>query len=59
MELLWLVAAVAALRRYRFPLLVAQVVFTSWLLVADCFRAAGTWTAIVTLVAASPRSVRR
>ena len=49
-ELAWLAAAAAALRRYRFPLLVAQLVGATWLFVADLVSGGGTWTAAVTIV---------
>jgi hypothetical protein len=49
LELLWLVAAVAAVRLFRFPLLVAQVVLAGWLLVTDVVSNGGGWSAVVTL----------
>lgn len=50
LELIWLVAAIAAVRRFRFPLIVAQVVLAAWLLVTDLISNGGNWSAVVTLV---------
>ena len=49
LELLWLLAAVTALRMFRFPLIAAQVVLASWLFVTDLISNGGGWSAIVTL----------
>lgn len=50
LELLWLVLAAAALRRFRFPLLVAQLANAIWLFVADLISNGGAWTAVVSVV---------
>lgn len=50
LELIWLVAAIAALRAFHFPLLAAQVVLAGWLLVTDLISNGGNWSAVVTLV---------
>jgi hypothetical protein len=49
LELLWLVAALIALRRFRFPLLVVQAVLAGWILVTDLISNGGGWSAVVTL----------
>jgi len=48
LELLWLVATLAAVRMFRFPLLVAQAVVAGWLLVTDLISNGGGWSATVT-----------
>lgn len=50
LELLWLGAALAALRAFRFPLLLAQAVLATWLLVTDLVSNGGSWSAVVTMV---------
>ena len=49
LELLWLVAAFVALRRFHFPLLTAQAVLAGWILVTDVISNGGWWSAVVTL----------
>jgi hypothetical protein len=49
LELLWLLAAVTALRMFRFPLIAAQVVLAGWLFVTDLISNGGGWSAVVTL----------
>ena len=49
LELLWLVAALAAVRAFRFPLLAAQAVLAGWLVVTDLLSNGGGWSAVVTL----------
>jgi hypothetical protein len=49
-ELLWIVAVLAALLRYRFPLLVAQLTLAIWLSVTDLLSGGGDWSAVVTLL---------
>ena len=49
LELLWLVAALVALRRFHFPLLAAQAVLAGWILVTDVISNGGWWSAVVTL----------
>ncbi len=49
LEALWLVAALVALRTFRFPLLVAQVVLAAWVVVTDLLSNGGGWSAVVTL----------
>jgi hypothetical protein len=49
LELLWLLAAVIALRRFRFPLIAAQVVLAGWIVVTDVLSNGGDWSAVVTL----------
>ncbi len=45
---LTLVAALAALRRFRFPLLMLIVVLLTWLFVVDLVSGGGDWSAVVT-----------
>lgn len=49
-ELLWVVAVCVALVRFRFPLLVAQLTLSVWLIVTDLISGGGDWSAIVTLL---------
>jgi hypothetical protein len=49
-ELLWVVATLAALARFRFPLLVAQFAAATWLIVTDMISGGGDWSAVVTLL---------
>ena len=49
LELLWLVAAIVAVRTFRFPLLVAQAVLAGWIVVTDLLSNGGGWSAVVTL----------
>jgi hypothetical protein len=49
-ELVWLAAAAVALRRFRFPLIVFQIVLAAWLLVADLLSGGGGWTAVLTML---------
>lgn len=49
LELLWLLAAIVALRLFRFPLIAAQVVLAGWILVTDVLSNGGDWSAVVTL----------
>ena len=49
LELLWLVAAIVAVRPFRFPLLVAQAVLAGWIVVTDLLSNGGGWSAVVTL----------
>ena len=49
LELLWLVAALVALRRFHFPLLAAQAVLAGWIIVTDVISNGGWWSAVVTL----------
>lgn len=49
LELLWLFAAVTALRVFRFPLIAAQLVLVSWLFFTDLISNGGGWSAIVTI----------
>ena len=49
-ELLWIAAILAALARFRFPLLVAQLTVATWLVVTDLISNGGTWSAVVTLL---------
>jgi hypothetical protein len=49
-ELLWIAAIVAALVRFRFPLLVAQLTLATWLFVTDLISGGGDWSAAVTLL---------
>lgn len=49
-ELLWVAATLAALARFRFPLLVAQLSLAVWLLVTDMLSGGGDWSAVVTLL---------
>jgi hypothetical protein len=49
-ELLWVVATLAALARFRFPLLVAQFTLAAWLIVTDLISGGGDWSAVVTLL---------
>jgi hypothetical protein len=49
-EAVWIVLAVAALRRFRFPLLVVQLAAAVWLFVVDLVSNGGSWTTIVSLV---------
>ena len=49
-ELLWIVAALVALGRFRFPFLVAQLALAAWLLVTDLLSGGGDWSAVVTLL---------
>ena len=50
LELLTLLAALAALRSYRFPLLVLPAAFVGWLFVADLLSGGGDWSAVVTFL---------
>jgi hypothetical protein len=50
LELLWLLAAVIAIRAFRFPLLAAQAVLAGWILVTDLLSNGGGWSAVVTLL---------
>lgn len=50
LEAAWIALAAAALRRYRFPLLVAQAALAAWLLVTDLVSNGGDWTALVSLL---------
>jgi hypothetical protein len=50
LELLWLAAAVVAIRTFRFPLLVTQVVLAGWIVVTDLLSNGGSWSAVVTLL---------
>jgi hypothetical protein len=45
---LTLVAALAALRRFRFPLLMLTIVLLVWLFVVDLVSGGGDWSAVVT-----------
>jgi hypothetical protein len=45
---LTLAAAVATLRRFRFPLLMSAIVLLSWFLVTDLISGGGDWSAVVT-----------
>jgi hypothetical protein len=47
---LTLLAAVAALSRFRFPLLMLAIVELSWLFVTDLVSGGGDWSAVVTFV---------
>jgi hypothetical protein len=49
-EIVWLAAAAVALRRFRFPLIVFQIVLAAWLLVADLLSGGGGWTAVLTML---------
>jgi hypothetical protein len=49
LELVTLVAAVAALRRFRFPLLVLVVAAAAWYFTTDLISNGGDWSAIVTI----------
>jgi hypothetical protein len=49
LELVTLVAAVAALRRFRFPLLVLVVAASAWYFTTDLISNGGDWSAIVTI----------
>jgi hypothetical protein len=49
-ELLWLAAILAALVRFRFPLLAAPLTLAVWLLVTDLVSGGGDWSAAVTLL---------
>jgi len=49
LELLWLLAAVVALRRFRFPLIAAQAILAGWIVVTDVLSNGGDWSAVVTL----------
>jgi hypothetical protein len=50
LELLWLVAALIAVRAFRFSLIVSQAVLAGWLLVTDVLSNGGNWSAVVTLL---------
>jgi len=50
LELLVIAAAVAAARRFRFPLLVLAVCAATWFFVTDLVSGGGNWTAVVSLV---------
>jgi hypothetical protein len=50
LELLILLAAVAALKRFHFPLLVALVAAAAWFFVTDVLSSGGNWSAWVTLI---------
>ena len=45
-----LIAAIAALRGFRFPLLMLSVVQLAWFFVTDLLSGGGDWTAVVTFV---------
>ena len=47
---LWVAAIAFALRRFRFPFLVAQFALAGWLLVTDLISGGGSWSAVVTMV---------
>lgn len=49
-ELLWAGATLVALARFRFPLLVLQLVLALWLFVTDLISGGGDWSAAVTLL---------
>jgi hypothetical protein len=49
-ELLWIAAVLAALVRFRFPLLIAQLTLAIWLSVTDLLSGGGDWSAVVTLL---------
>jgi uncharacterized membrane protein (UPF0136 family) len=49
-EVLWIAAIAAALVRFRFPLLVAQLTAAVWLFVTDLISGGGDWSAVVTLL---------
>jgi lipid-A-disaccharide synthase-like uncharacterized protein len=49
-ELLWGLAALAALRRFAFPLLVLQVALAGWVFVTDLLSGGGTWSAILSIL---------
>jgi hypothetical protein len=49
LELLWLLAAVVAIRTFQFPLLAAQALLAGWILVTDVLSNGGAWSAVVTL----------
>lgn len=49
-ELLWIAAILAALARFRFPLLAAQLALATWLIVTDLISGGGDWSAVVTLL---------
>ncbi len=50
LEAIWIALAVAALRHFRFPLLVAHLAVAVWLFVVDLVSNGGGWSAIVSLV---------
>jgi hypothetical protein len=50
LEAAWAALAVAALWRYRFPLLVSQLALAAWLLVTDLLSNGGDWSALVSLL---------
>ena len=50
LELLWLIAAVVALRTFHFPLLAAQVVLAAWIVTTDLLSNGGWWSAVVSLL---------
>jgi hypothetical protein len=45
-------AALVAIRGFRFPLLAAVAALASWCLVTDALSSGGNWSAVVTLVVA-------
>ena len=49
LELLWLAASIAAVRTFRFPLLVAQAALAGWIVITDLLSNGGGWSAVVTL----------
>jgi hypothetical protein len=49
-EAVWFALAAAALRRFRFPLLVAHLAGAVWLFVVDLVSNGGGWTTIVSLL---------
>ncbi|HEY5294696.1 MAG TPA: hypothetical protein VIJ70_04385 [Gaiellaceae bacterium] len=51
LELLTLAAALAALRAYRFALLVLPSSFVAWVFVTDLLSGGGDWSAVVTFLA--------
>jgi hypothetical protein len=50
LELLTLAVALAALRSFRFPLLVVPASFVAWVFVTDVLSGGGDWSAVVTFV---------
>lgn len=50
LELVWILAAVAALKRYRFPFIVAQIVLVGWLFVTDLLSNGGNWSVVVSIL---------
>jgi hypothetical protein len=50
LELLWLAAAVWAVRRYRFPLIVAHIALATYMFLLFLFSNGGWWTSVVSIV---------